>query len=86
MSRQFTNLYFFILIFLIIICNISFANNSDFQDFTIPDEKKEFLEADFHYNKDSKYSWPVFGYYSISSYFGKRNAPVSRSFNISFWN
>ena len=86
MSNKFISSYFTILIILIIITNISFAQNSDFGNFVFSDLNKEFQNSNFHYNKDSKYMWPIFGYYTISSYFGKRESPTSRSINLPFWN
>ena len=70
MSKKFISFYFFLLIILIIISNVSLN-----QDFEFTNNSKEFLNSSFHYNKDSIFSWPVFGYYSISSFFGKRDAP-----------
>ena len=79
MTNKFIYLYFIILIIIILLGKISLAQNSDVENLIVSDTTKEFLSSDFHYNKDSKYSWPLFGYYSISSYFGKRVSPTSRS-------
>ena len=38
---------------------------------------KEFSNETFHYNSNSKFSWPLFGYYYISSYFGYRTSPTT---------
>ena len=70
MLNKFIYSYFIILIILILIANISFAQNSDFENFAFSDSDKEFQSSNFHYNKDSEYMWPLFGYYTISSYFG----------------
>lgn len=76
---KFIRYYFILIIVLILIANISLAESSLV-------ENKEFQKSNFHYNSNSVFSWPLFGYYSISSYFGKRTSPTSRSFNLPFWN
>lgn len=60
-----------ILVFIIHITSASFSNTS-----TIP---IEYLDKDsvFHYNSNSLYSWPLFGYYTISSGFGHRTSPTT---------
>ena len=65
--------YFIIVIILIFISNILSLNG-----FSIDiSNNSEFTKSNFHYNSNSIYTWPVFGYYSISSYFGKRTSPTS---------
>lgn len=76
---KFTRFYFIAILFLILIANVSIFENQGIKD-------KEFINSTFHYNQNSKYSWPLFGYYSISSYFGKRASPTSRGINLPFRN
>ena len=72
MNSRIIFLYFILIIILTFISNYSIAQGFDnFED------QKEFSNSTFHYNKNSTFSWPVFGYYSISSFFGKRDAPSS---------
>lgn len=78
---KFIRFYLFIILILILFGNIAFAENFNSQNISL-----EFTNSNFHYNKNSQYIWPIFGYYSISSYFGKRTSPTARSFKISFWN
>ena len=79
MSQKFIYFYFILLIIFILIGNISLTQKPEFENLIIDNSVKEFINSDFHYNKNSIYSWPLFGYYSISSYFGKRLSPTSRS-------
>ena len=68
--------YFIIIIFFIILGNnIIFICNNNSTIITY--SSIEFTNSTFHYNPNSNYSWPVFGYYNISSFFGKRNSPTS---------
>ena len=78
---KFIHFYFIIILILIFLANFSFYN-SKIEKLDISNNS-EFKNSNFHYNSNSEYSWPLFGYYSVSSYFGKRISPVSRSFNIS---
>ncbi len=67
MYQKSIKLFFLILIILIILSsNISESSKS-----------KEFSNSTFHYNSNSTYSWPLFGYYSISSKFGYRKSPTT---------
>lgn len=74
---KFIYFYFIIIIFLIFIANICSSQNIELENSLF--SNKEFISQEFHYTKNSEYSWPLFGYYSISSYFGKRISPTSRS-------
>lgn len=60
----------FIIIFLlsILACTISYSSILSNTDF---------LDSNFHYNLNSSFSWPIFGYYSISSFFGIRTSPTN---------
>ena len=79
MSKNFIYFYFAILIILILIGNILFSQNPFFSNII---SNSEFTNSTFHYNKNSKYTWPLFGYYSISSYFGKRKSPTLGASNF----
>ncbi|MBR2290005.1 MAG: hypothetical protein IJ867_05295 [Clostridia bacterium] len=72
--KRFIYFYLIVLVVLILIGNIALAQ----EDLEL--ETVEFTSSNFHYNQNSLYSWPLFGYYSISSYFGKRVSPTSRGF------
>ena len=76
-SKNIINSFFILIIFLIIFSNITLNLNNI--NAPIPNEEKEFLTENnnFHYNKNSIFSWPIFGYNTISSYFGKRTAPAN---------
>ena len=69
---------FFIILFFLIIFITLFSSQSDtFSGYT-KSNNSEFLEdASFHYNEFSIFSWPLFGYYNISSNFGYRISPTN---------
>lgn len=65
------NLFFILLIILIFL--IQLTSNLYFP------ASPEYLDNNlvFHYNSDSLFSWPVFGYQTISSQFGYRQSPTT---------
>ena len=84
MRNKFIYSFFVLLIFIICLSNVTISLNSKY---LAKINTKEFLtDSSFHYNQAAKFSWPLFGYYNISSYFGNRISPTSRCIFISFWN
>ena len=79
--KGFLKVYFSMIVLIIIISHFVLANSN------IDLNNIEFAtNNNYHSNPDSKLNWPLFGYYTISSYFGKRISPTTRSFFISYWN
>lgn len=73
MFKKFLSILFIILFLLIIFISIFSNQNKTFAGYT-----KEYIEKNsFHYNENSVFSWPVFGYYNISSNFGYRTSPTT---------
>lgn len=69
-------IFFIVLFFLIIFLGI-FENNEVFSGYTTQTEKEFLNDTSFHYSENSIFSWPVFGYYTISSKFGYRISPTT---------
>jgi len=82
MTTKFINTFFILIIILIFISNISIA----YKNYTPQNPNIELADFTFHYSKNSIFSWPIFGYYNISSFFGYRKSPTIRCFYISFRN
>ncbi|MCI8309225.1 MAG: hypothetical protein HFJ45_03265 [Clostridia bacterium] len=80
MPIKFINTLFIIIIFLVFVCTINLKNNIN-----LTSESKEFLNSTFHYNSNSNFFWPIFGYYTISSAFGNRISPTTRCIYLPFW-
>ena len=69
---------FFIILFFLIIFIALFSNQSEsFYGYTTSTDSEFLEDTSFHYNSDSVFSWPLFGYYNISSYFGYRTSPTT---------
>lgn len=69
-----TLISFFIILFLLALFIAIFSNDS----LTFSATTSEFLEdTSFHYSSNAIFSWPVFGYYTISSSFGYRVSPTT---------
>ena len=68
MYKKFINLFFIFLIILIILTCICYNAST---------ENKISSTLTFHYNSSSLFSWPLFGYYTISSKFGSRISPIT---------
>jgi murein DD-endopeptidase MepM/ murein hydrolase activator NlpD len=66
--------YFFIFIIILI---LMYSATSSSALFTDKNENIEYSNSTFHYNSDSEFSWPIYGYYTISSFFGKRTSPTT---------
>ncbi len=68
---------FIILFFLILFICIFSIHSETFSGYT-KSSNSEFIEdSSFHYSENSIFSWPLFGYYNISSFFGYRISPTS---------
>jgi murein DD-endopeptidase MepM/ murein hydrolase activator NlpD len=70
MFKNFINYFFICIIILILIYSASFSSSSNLKN-------TEFSNSTFHYNSNSIFSWPIYGYYTISSFFGYRTSPTS---------
>lgn len=68
---------FFIVLFFLIIFLSLFENGKVFSGYTVQTEKEFLSDTSFHYSENSIFSWPVFGYYTISSKFGYRISPTT---------
>ena len=69
--------FFIILFFLILFICIFSIHSETFSGYT-KSSNSEFIEdSSFHYSENSIFSWPLFGYYNISSFFGYRISPTS---------
>ena len=68
--------FFIILFFLILFICIFSIHSETFSGYT-KSSNSEFIEdSSFHYSENSIFSWPLFGYYNISSFFGYRISPI----------
>jgi murein DD-endopeptidase MepM/ murein hydrolase activator NlpD len=76
MYIKFIKLFFLILVLLIFLSAITLNQNTNLITNSIWDES---IISTFHYSPNSTFSWPIFGYYSISSYFGYRASPTSNA-------
>lgn len=75
MFQKSISIFLFILFILIIFISI-FLNSTETSGYF--NNNSEFIEDNsFHYNENSIFSWPLFGYYNISSFFGYRNSPTT---------
>ena len=76
---KFINLFFISIITLVFLSNFIILNsNENSSSITNP----EFSDFTFHYSSNSIFSWPLFGYYHISSKFGYRNSPTLGASNF----
>lgn len=76
MFQKSITLFFIILFFLIIFILLFSSQSETFSGYT-KSTNSEFKDTSFHYNESSVFSWPLFGYYNISSNFGYRVSPTS---------
>lgn len=73
MFKKSISIFFIILFFLFFFISIFLNQGETFAGYTA-----EYIQNNsFHYNENSIFSWPIFGYYNISSYFGYRNSPTN---------
>ena len=73
MFKKSISIFFLILFFIIIFISLFSIQSQSFTGYT-----KEYIENNtFHYNENSTFNWPVFGYYNISSFFGNRKSPTT---------
>lgn len=78
-QKNIKSFFIFLFFLTLLICLFQISYSSENQDFYFSNsENSEFLEnPTFHYNSNSIFSWPLFGYYTISSKFGYRVSPTT---------
>jgi murein DD-endopeptidase MepM/ murein hydrolase activator NlpD len=76
MYLKFIKLFFIIIILLILLSAICLNQNSNLITNQLLNES---INSKFFYSLNSTFSWPIFGYYSISSFFGNRISPTNNA-------
>ena len=69
--------FFIILFFLILFITIFSIHSETFSGYTKSSNSEFIKDTSFHYSDNSIFSWPLFGYYNISSLFGYRISPTN---------
>ena len=69
--KQIFSLYFFAFNMVILICITIFSSNGKYN--IVVDNQKQIQK----FILDTRYIWPVIGYYKITSFFGNREAPTT---------